>query len=563
MTRKAKKKDLGRRSNRPASARKARPGGTEAAGTIWSGKRGARLEFVIFTLVAAATAAYVYLQSPNLREIDAFYHFRHASLYAHNGIFMKEFPWAVYSVISRFSADIWYGFHLLLAPFTFIPDPMWEIKAGGIFLFTMLLVVLYLALRRIEISYPFLWPFLLLGPFVWRMAVPRPQIASLASAALLFSFMLRGGVWGVFFSSLALTFFHLSFFWLALVVAVAVALVKIRTEKILEWRKLLAVMLGLAAGWLLRPNPMGAAKILYVQVFELFFARNEGLSFGVELNPLAPRVLFSVFTPFLILWLGVASISLAVILLRRVPLPARSRTLFWSSFALSLLFFGMVVLVAMRSADQWALFAILSTASGFTLFIDPKAAELKGSLTREGRIIAASIGSLVFVFLVWHSMGQYSLHMRISSLPPYRFQAAGEWLKEHARPGEIVFNAKWDNFSELFFWDPQNRYIGGMDPIFQYAYDPSLYWKAHHLGQGEAASHTWGTRNPTEANLEDTYTVLRRDFKASYVFIEKKPRDNAALYGYLRGDPRFILRFDDEWAAIFQLSEAAQGEEKR
>ncbi len=142
---------------------------------------------------------------------------------------------------------------------------------------------------------------------------------------------------------------------------------------------------------------------------------------------------------------------------------------------------------------------------------------------------------------------------------PYQSRAAAEWLKNNSRPGEIVFHVNWGQFPELFYWNQHNRYIGGMDPIFQYAYDKGLYWKAHHLLVGNAVDHTWGTPEAKGTNPEDTYTVIRRDFKASYIFLEKYR--SPALFLHARdNDPRFVRCFDDRRTAIFRLSDVEQME---
>jgi len=523
------------------------------------------LSLVLFLLCALGVSDYLLFLSPNSPDFDIFYHLRHASIYLSKGLSLKEFPWATYSVINRFSADLWYGFHLLLIPVTFHHDPVSEVKLGGLFILTIFLVLFYLAIRRSRLSCPFLWPFFLLfsaGVFIERLVMGRPHVISMGLTALLFSFMVSGSIWGVFFCSLALTFFHLSFFWLALAAAGAVVLVKLRIEKEFEWRKSAALFSGLAAGWLLRPNPIGAAKILYVQVFQLMLEKQKGLAgFGTELGRLEPRALI-LLSPFIAVWLGMAAATVAALFRRHAELPPVKRTFLWSSLLLSLLFFGTTVSVYQRTIDQWGLFAVLFVAAGLTYFLDAKEAEGKRPGGQRRRLIAASAGVIFLIGLVWMTLYSYTRFIRSPLVGrTERTRAAGEWLKEHAQPGEIVFHAHWDNFPELFFWSPANRYIGGMDPIFQYAYDPGLYWKARHLATNEMGARTWGTMSGKGARLEETYTVLRRDFKASYLFVQKYR--TPSLYWYALEDARFVQCFDSRLVAIFRLSGAGQSETEK
>ena len=511
-----------------------------------------------FAVAAVVASGYVFSQVRNFFDADIFYHLGHARVYATQGPFVSEFPWVTSSVIRTYAADIWYGFHLLLIPFVYLPSPALQMKAAGAFSVFALLLMFYFAMRRSRLQYPYLWPFLLLFPAALRLTMTRPHIISMGLAVLLFSFALSGGIWSVFFISLAMSFIHLSLFWLAIVVAGAVALVKWRTEKVFEGRKLAAVLGGLIVGWLLRPNPLGAAKLVYVQVLQLMLVKRRGeLNFPNELYPISAENLFKVFGYFTALWLIVAALFLATVFLRRITLSPSKRSLLWSSLALSVLFFEMTLLMSMRSIDQWAPFAVIFIAAGASCLLTPGEAGEKPASAGRKRVVVLSLGAIFLVFMCWHSMARYQYLTRTQGIEPYRMRAAAQWLNRHSRPGEIVFHAGWNNFAELFYWNPQNYYIGGMDPIFEYAYDPARYWKADHLANNEAASQTWGTYDVGGARLEETYRVIREDFGASYLLVDKS--ETPTLYGYAKGDARFLRRYDDRQAAIFQLADAPRG----
>ena len=513
------------------------------------------VRMLLFAVVAAAVAIRLNFLTPAISDPDAFYHLRHASIYAAQGLFLREFPWVTCSVIGKYQSDIWYGFHLLLIPFSYIGEASRQIKLTNVFLLTVSLSLFYWVMRRSRLPYPFLWPFVLLfsGAIVTgRLTMTRPHLLSLGLAALLLSFMIEGGVWGVFLISLGLAFFHLSFFWFALLVAVAVALVKLGTEKKFEWRKLLAVLGGLAVGWLLRPNPLGAAKLLYVQVFQVIAEKQKDLLIlPNEMKPLLAKDLYLFFAFFTALWLALALIFVVARVLRRVELSPQQRTLAWTSLALSLLFFVMMLGMSLRSMDQWALFAAIFVAASTSFFFAPGMKLTPPPFSQRTRYAVAPLLAVMLVFMAWYSFHAYSILIQ-TAVYPDRFRGAGEWLREHSRPGEVVFHADWDVFPELFFRNSKNYYIGGMDPIFQYAYSQDLYWKAQHISANQAAFSTWGTKDAEGVKQEETYTVLRRDFKASYVFLQK--RRTATFFGYLSGDVRFIKRYEDAETAVFEIS---------
>lgn len=500
---------------------------------------------------AIAAAALVQFISPNIADSDAFYHLRHAALYRNDGLTLREFPWLTCSVIGKVGADIWYGFHLLLMPFSLINDAALQLKSAGIFITSLFLLLFYFALRRSRIAYSFLWPFLLLfsGPVdTARLSMVRPHVLSMGLMALLLSLLVSGSSWGVFLAALALAFFHLSMFWVALLAALIVGIFKSKIERVWEWRRPAAVVVGLLAGWLLRPNPLGAAKLVYVQTFRLLWEGRElGLALSSEMRPLVLQDVVRFFLPAMAIWLGVAIVVLVLVRKGRNELSASERVLLWSSLALSLFFFGLALFVSMRSTDQWIVFAMIFVAAGTSYLIGP---EVSRVLTRETRVMLAPLAAALFVALMIYSVNYYRLLLE-SCPSPTRFRAAAQWLKGHSRPGEVVFHAQWDLFPELFFWNTQNRYIGGMDPIFEYAESPELFWKAYHLAANQATGNTWGTQEPAGGRQEDTYTVLKRDFGAAYFFIEKAR--TPALERYLASDPRFSRGFDDGRVAIFAL----------
>jgi hypothetical protein len=125
------------------------------------------------------------------------------------------------------------------------------------------------------------------------------------------------------------------------------------------------------------------------------------------------------------------------------------------------------------------------------------------------------------------------------------------WLKENSNPGDIVFNVHWSNFSPLFFWNQKNYYVGGLDPIFQYAYNSSLYWKFHYLSADQVTKKTCGATACTVSMLEDTHEVLKRDFNAKYILLTKT--QNPAVHQWLEGDRRFDKKFENGSEAVYLI----------
>jgi len=148
---------------------------------------------LVFVCVALAAAVFLHLSAETFPDPDVFYHFRHAEIYGSaGGIFRTSFPWVHYSVISEFSSDLWYGFHLLIIPFTFGSDPILGMQLAGIFITFVFLISFYVVCAYLRIKPAFFWPFFLLFSSAFllhRLTMLRPQVLSLSLSLLLLVFL--------------------------------------------------------------------------------------------------------------------------------------------------------------------------------------------------------------------------------------------------------------------------------------------------------------------------------------------------------------------------------------
>ena len=97
-------------------------------------------------------SALLHFSSDKFADPDGFYHFRHAALYGEGNLFSPAFPWIPFSVIGKYSADIWYGFHVLLIPFTWIGDPVLAMRLAGVGLTWAFLLTIYCACVKLDLK---------------------------------------------------------------------------------------------------------------------------------------------------------------------------------------------------------------------------------------------------------------------------------------------------------------------------------------------------------------------------------------------------------------------------
>ena len=528
-----------RQSNRPRTTASVRTS-TKPAPAALSNQQW----LFIFICTALAVSIFLHFSSDEFADPDDFYHFRHAAIYGSAGIgglFRADFPWVHYSVISKYSADLWYGFHLLIIPFTWLEQPFLGMRVTGVYLTSIFLVLIYVSCLYLRVRTAVFWPFFLLFSSAFllhRLCMLRPQVLSLGLSILLFALLSREKVWGVLLAGLALTFVHLNLFFITFVIFFIFALVKYAVERKILWRELLVLAAGILSGWLLRPNPLGAAQILYVQLFQFTSEKLAGtpLDRGTEFLPLNFRInsnylLFSTVLLFTLMYFFWRSFK------NQREVAQSERSVFLASGLLTIVFFVISISFARRAFDFCSGFGVIFISLVFSRYLIEN---------RTARLLLVCI----FVFLVVYG---FTLRNRVLSVGwnPHRFESTAKWISDNSSPGEIVFNARWEYFPELFFWNTRNIYSAGMDPIFQYAYDPVLYWKSDYLRTGKMPNDCGDDRCRNDKS-NDPYQILKDDFHARYVVLAK-PFDRS-LYFRLWADSRFLLRHENNAAAVFQIN---------
>jgi hypothetical protein len=404
-----------------------------------------------------------------------------------------------------------------------------------------------------------MWPvfFLVAIPNVlYRLLMVRPHVLSLLAALALCSALSRRDWRLAALASGLLTWVHASIFWVPFVVLGAFGVAALADRRWAVgtpepiWPRaaapLGAVAGGAAAGLLLRPHPLATVKLVYVQIFQLFGERAEGLplSFGGELIPLPVQALGPSAWLVLVAW-AIALLFVGAAAWRRDgrlrELSLEDRLLMVGSGILSLTFLGVTLVVAGRAIVEWSAFA--------TIFIAMAWSRIPTSPGRRSWATGMT-GLIALLALPWISQW-HALNVRLNALPDDHLRQAANWIQERSSEGDVVFHAHWDNFAALYGWNRQNHYLGGMDPIFQLAFDENLYWKHAHLAGGSMAATTCGSFPCEPGTEEDTHTVMVEDFDARWVLVE--PARNPALFEYLAADPGFDLSLRTRGEAVFQI----------
>ncbi len=514
-----------------------------------------KYEWPIAILAILLLAAGLHVQIlPFVTDVDGFYHIRHAQLYQSGGIFQTEFPWAQFSAVKTYAADLWYGFHIILIPFTLFSDLLTGIYVGAFAVTLTSLLLAFGAFKRLQIAWPLFWTFVyavITADLMYRLTMLRPHPLSLGLALLIFSFIIKNPKRPrELLSTLAVaaifTWLHISLAWVLGIIALAIAFFHLLVKREFQWRPSVAIIGGIILGWLMRPNPFGALHLAYIQVIKLISVKNLPLRFGRELTPFVWENFVDQLIPLTALL--VLALGLFITWMKRHPRGGDDRSessvKIWSSLSMTLLFLLMTFGVARRTNELLVAFAIVFIALIFTVY--SKAADRRATNYR----LAVLLGIIALVVAPVKNIYRVSTYIS-NGLDPLIMRPASNWIAENAAPGEIAYNVHWDRFAELFFWNPANYYINGMDPIFEYEYSPGLYWETHFYAIDKATEYTCRSIRCTADETRETYQALKRDFQASYIVLEK--RRNPGLNNYLSTARLFNKTFENNDTVIYKI----------
>lgn len=481
-------------------------------------------------LIAAAICGY----SQYVYDGDNFYHLGHAALYWENGPFFRSFPWAAYSVISQHNSDLWWGFHVLLAPLTALKDKTLILAVAPGFLMILNLLISRLAVLRLGMSQ---WYGLALLPaslgFLTRMDTVRPQVLSSALLVLLFAALITEAPWLAIATAAAIGFLHPTLSYLILMVSFFTILQRgISQKKWTGWTEFacLAVAISVAC---IRPGITDGLQLLKIQLWDLMMVRRAGevKNFGVELDKINLGYFNRAFiSPVIILVLG-------VVCLVRFRDKEKSTEATWACFGIVLASFLLSLVITRRGVDQFAPFTVLAALCVFHCCKD---------LRKFPAIVFALHGAFVVgSFGVQHFQRGHKYNAT-------DYKAVSQWLVEHTQPGEIIGQSIWSDFGPLFYWNRHNRYFGGMDPIFQYRYDKDKYWIMTINCAGRELGSSSKFNPLEEPNKEEPLsTIWPRDMNTRFILCAKGWNDE--LQKALKSDPNTKIAYEDNNARVYEF----------
>ena len=470
--------------------------------------------------------AWIQFATPDMPDNDGFYHIKLAWLMRTEGL-KPEFPYLPLSILNaREFYDHHFLFHVALMPFTFGDLRIGAKWAAVTFASLAFLAVWYLFHRQ-RVPFAWLWAFALLGisdAFLYRMSITRAQSLSLGMLALAYAWLLEGK-----YKHLAVLGFLYVWMYDAFPLMIALAglhfLAVVLTERRIEFRPLLYTSAGIVLGMLINPYfPDNLIFSYHHMLPKLTDATS--VRVGNEWYPYDTKQLLDNSLPALVAF---ASGTLALGLSGRKMDARTALGLFVS------LLFGLMLFQARRFVEYFPPFALIFAAFAW-------APLLKSQISTSSRGFVARLQNYVPVTLLMlavisgMTMSINPAREAMDRSKPYGLYAnASAWLEKNTPAGARVFQADWDDFPRLFYYNTHNTYLAGLDPTYLQLYDEELYELWVEITQGDV-------ENPSQ--------IIATTFGSRYVHTDLNHGDFLQIAAE---DPGLREVYRDDQAIIFEV----------
>ncbi len=432
---------------------------------------------------------YIHSQPGGQIERDGYFHARAAQSLPSRGL-SRKFPWTQASVWKDSFHDKEFLFHVMLAPFARGEQPIRGAAAASSILAASIFVAFFLLMRAHAVPWPLFGTTILAamgGPFLLRLSFVRAHVLSIFLFIIALHFLLSR-------KTKALAFLGFVYAWSYSVPFVFPFFAFLYCLG----RKLS----GEEAHW------------------ELTGAAFAGVLGGLTLHPYTPLSLVSLWTHLQILSIAVTQRSLAAVEVARefAPYGTRDFLLAYPGLALSALGLSLAGwrMGKKASAETMGLITAAAGACIGTMIVS-RTIEYAAPLMAAAVMFAArdaldekTVGSVLAwmkkkqrptflikpgLFLIVLGLHTYALgyvfNMARNNDPP-RFEGAAKWMAENLEEGETVVNLWWDDFPDLYYSAPRQRYLAGLDPTFMLQWDKEKALKLERMRTvQEPLDKTW------------------------------------------------------------------------
>jgi hypothetical protein len=408
-----------------------------------------------------------YSRHPLLYDADSYYHLTVARAYFRQGM-LHDLPWARFSLMHQGFGDKELAFHLLLAPFAAMPDPLFGGRLALSLLDALVLTSLGALACRAVGRWGLLVPFGLVlasNELSWRLVRLRPELLSLTLLLAALWAVARGryrwlGVLALVYT-LSYTAFH-AFVGLCGLLFLFLGLARRRWE----WGLVLYPVLGASLGLLIHPQFPKNIEVWVAQSID-FLAHHGALDVGSETRP-------NLTDAVLLLNLGW---FLGIALLWRSGSPAQpadeGEARAADVFGVAAVVFGGLYVMMSRFSVYFFPFATL-----WVLFELRRRGRLPGRWVElaPGRRIPAALALILFALVSLRGAARELATFASRTNPgPGEIRLKDRQALASALPSGAKVASPWRTTPVYMFSAPWARFLNVLDPVFMAVPNPRLY----------------------------------------------------------------------------------------
>ena len=490
-------------------------------------------------------------------DFDGYYHIKWARLLWEN-MRAKHFPpaftWLPLTTLNPHDyVDHHLLFHVILIPFTWFRDLQTGAKVAAIIFASLAVFSCYWLVVRYEIRYRLIWLLALLAssaPFLYRMNMTKAPPFAIIFLVIGIYLLFENKYWPLVPLAFVFTLTYDMFVLLIMAAAIWTMVVG-WTEERFEWRPIVWVLLGTAAGLVINPYFPHNLYLFYEHARVKITASGFTTKVGNEWYPYDT-------TEFVInCYVALAAMLAGYLAFDWSDKKRAARPLFFLILSTILL---LMTARWKRMAEYFPPFAILFAA--FTLeqfwrgravfthlpqdvmtdllpFLDrqtPPATAKETQHEETWKIVKAAFVALLLGLALFASVYRTAKDIGESDGRDYYAKGAA-WMRANIPAGQMVFNTDWDDFPRLFYYDPTHVYVSGLDPTYlldKNAELSKLYDKI------------------TTGDEEDPGPLIRDRFGAKWVFSDNT-KDHDSFYDNALRSGWFDRVYEDGECSVLHL----------
>jgi hypothetical protein len=476
---------------------------------------------ILFWYVQFGTAALV--------GTDGYYHARMGWLIREAGL-EPPFIWLPMTILNE---GAFYDHHLLYHLYlSFFPgvDPVLDggrsltfgVKLASIILPSLAFLAVWWLLRSLNVRWATIWTlglFAVSEAFLYRLSMPRAQAASLLVLIFGLYCLFQRRYWLLVPLGFVYVWLYDAFPLLLVFGAIYLVATWV-TERRIEWKAIIFPGVGIALGLLI--NPYFPENIAFITSHLLPKVGDVETRVGNEWYPYETWTLVEN-SGFALAAMTIGALAWGW---RKERMDRVALTVFFV-----MILFAVMLFRSRRFVEYFPAFALIFAAISAAPLIE-------NWMANRGKWHKLAPGMMLVMFSIPIALTVGQARDAVGrSKPADLYAEAAAWLHENTPPGSFVFQTDWDDFTRLFFYNPNNLYTVGLDPTYLELYDADLFDEWRRITRGE---------------IEQPGQIISDRFGASYVFSDLKHKDFMRVAAE---DPLLEELYRDEYAVIYSVNQ--------